>query len=235
MTVREPAGRQTMSQALRHRVATAFAITAFACGVFASGADAQAPASTAAPAAAAAAAPAPATVPATTTTTQTVTAPATAAAVQPAPQRPTNPPPTWFVLGVIVGLALVGMVFLFALNAALGPAKWSLADALSEEVSLPVQQPNNAGPVMNAGQVVLAPQLVASSSRLIALMGMFGILMLYLGFGGFVLYFFGTGQPIPPETTTVRNFLFAGMSLFAPYLVNRFANVFESFAPKSNP
>ncbi len=145
---------------------------------------------------------------------------------------PARPAPTTFVFGVIGLLALIGMGALVFLNGALGKAgQWSLANALSEEADLPFKDAQG-NIVTNNGQVVLAPVLVASSSRLIALYGMFAILLLYLGVGAFVLYDIGTGQPLPKDLDKVQTFLIGGLTLFAPYIVNKFASVFQSLAPK---
>jgi hypothetical protein len=159
----------------------------------------------------------------------------TTAAPVPAPAQVSPPPagkaPMWLVLTVIGLLTVFGLLALGFINAALGKGGWSLASALSEEVSLPVKDATGALVMVN-GAPVLAPVLVASTSRLIALYGLFGILLLYLGVGGFVLYDVGTGQALPTYLGEVEKFLVAGLTLFAPYLVNQFASVFSSLAPK---
>ena len=142
-----------------------------------------------------------------------------------------TPPAPWAVYGLIGGLGLVTLGFLAFLSVALRGNAWSLSDALSEEVDLPWEEPAGTT-VMNNGQVVLKPVMKASTSRLIALMGMFHIMLLFIGFGAFALFYFGTGQGLPPGIDEVIKFLIAGLTLFAPYLVNKFASVFESLAPK---
>ena len=120
------------------------------------------------------------------------------------------------------------------------PDDWSLADALSEEVSLQVikevttKGQNGVADVVTKeplydkeGKPVLAPVLKASSSRLIALMGMIAILFMFIGFGSFALYGFGKVGALPESTDKVVNFLVGGMTLFAPYLVNKFASLFQ--------
>lgn len=194
----------------------------------------------------------PATAPAAPVTTPTTTPPATTTITTPpttttvvkgnTPPAQTPPPATsgkaseTVVLAVIAILALVGMAALVAINAALGRTKtWSLSDALSEESDLPVKDAQG-NIVMNAGPPqapVLAPVMVASTSRLIALYGMFAILLLYLGVGVFVIYDVGTGQGLPQDLGKVETFLASGLTLFAPYVVNKFASVFQTFAPKS--
>ena len=188
-----------------------------------------------------------ATPPATTTTTQNTTtqpppptpvqlqlapAPQTAAGNAAAPpQLPQRPLDGTIVLVMIGLLGLVGLSVLFIIKRALeAPAStWSLAEALSEPETVtvtaadgtPVRENGTTGPVLTA------TRLVASTSRLIAFMGLFGILLLYVGFGGVALYYFGTGQSPPAGMDEVRAFLLSGLTLFAPYLVNKFADVFK--------
>jgi hypothetical protein len=157
---------------------------------------------------------------------------ASRALAQPA-AAPTPDARVWLALTVIVVLALIGLAALVFINAALGRTKqWSLSNALSEETDLPAKD-SQGNTVLYNGAPVLEPVLVASTSRLIALYGLFAILLLYLGCGAFVLYDLGTGQPLPADLDQVEKFLMTGLTLFAPYLVNKFASVFESLAPKN--
>jgi hypothetical protein len=128
---------------------------------------------------------------------------------------------------VMIGLlALVGLIFLGIIFSRLAASDWSLAEALSEEVAVPVF--DDAGnPVMAGAAQAMRSRMVPSTSRLIALMGLFAILLLYIGFGGAVLYYFTTGQVLPPQIGEVRSFLYAGLTLFAPYIVNKFTDVFK--------
>lgn len=139
-----------------------------------------------------------------------------------------RPPDTWFVYALIAVLAATGAFTLIAINRALGiDGRWSISDALSEEVELPVMDSNGAIVIGSDGKVVTAPKLIASTSRLIALIGLFGILSLYIGFGVCTLFFFATGQGAPPGIAEARSFLLAGLVMFAPYVINKFANVFQ--------
>ena len=121
------------------------------------------------------------------------------------------------------------------------PKEWSLADALSEDVDLPVinEVTVTAGgtttvtksPLYDAaGKPVLAPVMKASSSRLIALMGTIVILFMFIGFGVLILLDFGKNGKIstPGSVSEIIKFLIAGMTLFAPYVVNKFASLFQS-------
>lgn len=143
---------------------------------------------------------------------------------------PWSPPENWFIYLVIIAVFLGLAIALGAVGRRLGdPAtRWSLADALSEEADLTV--PDAAGlPYTVNGVVAKKTELVASSSRLIAFMGLLAIMFLYLGFGAFILWGFAKTGTIPAAASGVTNYLLGGMTLFAPYVVNKFASV---FAPK---
>ncbi len=75
-------------------------------------------------------------------------------------------------------------------------------------------------------------EMRASVSRLVALMGMMVILLMFLGFGSFALYEFAVTGSVPDSIDKAIKFLVAGLTLFAPYVVNKFSNLFESLAPK---
>jgi hypothetical protein len=64
-------------------------------------------------------------------------------------------------------------------------------------------------------------------------MGMMTMFLLFLGFGSFAMYQVATTEEMPSGVDSVIKFLLAGMSLFAPYLVNKFASVFDSLKPKA--
>lgn len=115
-----------------------------------------------------------------------------------------------------------------------------MADALSEDVDLPVinEVTVTAGgtttvtksPLYDAaGKPVLAPVMKASSSRLIALMGTIVILFMFIGFGVLILLDFGKNGKISNSgsVSEIIKFLVAGMTLFAPYVVNKFASLFQ--------
>lgn len=178
----------------------------------------------------------------TTTTTQTATTPpvqisvnqppaTTTAASAPIPQPPLpgDPAAEWLVLLLIGLLAAVGIAVLLTIKKALADQNsgWSLAEALSEPETF-TDDSTAAG-----GAQVTVTRLVPSTSRLIAFMGLFGILLLYLGFGAVLLYYFGTGQNLPGGVDEIQSFLLAGLTLFAPYVVNKFADVFKSFGNRS--
>jgi len=71
----------------------------------------------------------------------------------------------------------------------------------------------------------------ASSSRLIALAGMVAILLIYVGFGVFSLYTFGLTCQMPASTVAVSTFLYSGLTLFVPYVANKFSGILQPSRP----
>lgn len=156
-----------------------------------------------------------------------------------------NPCPEWkapdpWLLYMVLMVVLFGILFCIgAVKASLDKHKsWSLADALSEEGDATV-----VGATPLAGAVVGDPPaqpaatpvvttLHASSSRLIAFLGSIVILFLFLGFGIVALYDFATTGTLPSSTSSVKDYLLTGLTLFAPYAVNKFSSLFEGLAPK---
>lgn len=145
----------------------------------------------------------------------------------------------WLIYIVIGAILFGGLVSLRKIISSLSnsESKWSLADALSEEASVAsLESDGNGGfkPRLGAdGKPIIVTELRASSSRMIAFVGMILILLMFLGFGIFSIYSFAkTG--VMPSIDNIVNFLTAGMTLFAPYLVNQFSAIFEKIAPKRN-
>ena len=136
-------------------------------------------------------------------------------------------PQDWFIYIVIavvfVGLAVV--VTSAARRLGASDNDWSLGDALSEEADVTVPDASGLPYTIN-GVVVKKTELAASSSRLIAFMGMIAILFLFLGFGAFILWEFAKTGSVPSATADVTKYLLGGMTLFAPYIVNKFSSVF---------
>jgi hypothetical protein len=131
-----------------------------------------------------------------------------------------------FCLAAVVATALLGILVGFVikwLGDAIRNGKWSLSDAVSEESAC---QPK----VITAKSDVI---LLASTSRVIALLGLLGILTTVLGIGYSImwnLFAFGT----VPDLSQVRSFLYGSATLFAPYLFNQAREVFSpSVLPKS--
>jgi hypothetical protein len=71
----------------------------------------------------------------------------------------------------------------------------------------------------------------ASSSRLIALVGMVAILFIYVGFGIFSLYTYGLTCQMPASAVAVTTFLYSGLTLFAPYVANKVSGLLQPLRP----
>jgi hypothetical protein len=146
---------------------------------------------------------------------------------------------------VVGGATLITVIALATVRAALMNSTWSLSDALSEEADItPLGATGKPSLVDPTGKPYLGPdgkalvisELRASSSRFIALIGLIGILMLYLGFGLVILARLGNGEtdhPIPDDATikSIEQLLLYGVIMFAPYIVNKFSSVFDWLKP----
>lgn len=144
---------------------------------------------------------------------------------------------SWLIYAVISIIFFGSLISVALIRSALSSSEWSLADALSEEAKVTLLEPDGDKgfkPKLDAaGNPVMITELRASSSRMIAFVGMLLILLMFLGFGIFSIYSFAkTG--VMPNTENIVNFLVAGLTLFAPYLVNQFASLFEKLAPKKS-
>jgi uncharacterized membrane protein len=138
-------------------------------------------------------------------------------------------PDQWFVYAVLFIVLIGSVLILLFIRAAVFNSKWSLADALSEEVKITAVENNKF--VIEKGKPVDVTEMRGSASRLIALMGMFVILLMFLGFGTFAIHSFAFTGEMPEDINKAVNFLLAGLILFAPYVVNKFSDVFEILAP----
>ena len=144
-------------------------------------------------------------------------------------------PQPWFVYLVILVVLFGTLLSLVLIRSALHRSEWSLADALSEETEVTatvVGADSQKKPLLEGDKPVTITEMRASTSRLIALMGMMAILLMFVGFGSFSLYSFALTGAMPAQIDKVIYFLMSGMTLFAPYVVNKFASMFESLAPK---
>ena len=119
----------------------------------------------------------------------------------------------WIMTSLLFVLVLVVLLGLFR-------GGWQLSDALSEEAA---NQPNP----LPVGQ---KPVMVASSSRFIALLGLLIIMVLFLGFGYYILYAAFNGHMDQINSTKIMGFLFSGAIMFAPYLANQLQTAFSSLA-----
>lgn len=161
------------------------------------------------------------------------------AAADPVPAPPAAAHPDLIFVYAVIAIVILGTFFgVAATKAALAGSRWSLADALSEEVDITFEQADADGVKTpkfdDSGKPIMVTELRASSSRVIAFMGLIVIMMMFLGFGVFILYSFATGGGMPAGLDQVYKFLFAGLTMFAPYLVNKFASVFDWMTPKNS-
>jgi len=130
----------------------------------------------------------------------------------------------WFIVGAIWIVALVAA---FMVRASLGKnstgGSWLLADALSEPDTIIATDGANGG--------TAAPRLVASSSRLIAMLGLLVILILFLAIGSaVVLQLLYTGQT--PDLAGITQYFFGGVALFIPYMANQVKDAIAALGPK---
>jgi hypothetical protein len=141
------------------------------------------------------------------------------------------------LLYLLIATIVVGMVIvLIWIRNGLVKSGWSLSDALSEEVMLPVfKESIDANGKTSKVQVfdadnkaILAPELRGSTSRLIALMGMVAILILFICFGAVAIFAFGKTGSIPAGVEKIVGFLMTGTTLFAPYALNKLISVFQA-------
>ena len=149
---------------------------------------------------------------------------------------PWAPPHTGFVYAVIIIVLVGALLALLIIRVALSSSGWSLADALSEEAEVTAVVTTPEGQTEpkldDSNKPVMITEMRASSSRLIALMGMMAILLMFIGFGTFALYSFAHTGKMPADINKVISFLAAGLTLFAPYVVNKFSSIFASLSPK---
>lgn len=119
--------------------------------------------------------------------------------------------------------AIMAFAFMFVALGLMRSRDWQLGDAVSEEAG------NQPDP-LPAG---VKPIMVASSSRLIALMGLLSILGVFLGFGYYFLYSAFAGTVNRNDMKSVIYYLFSGAVMFAPYLANQLQSAFTSFGSPS--
>lgn len=122
----------------------------------------------------------------------------------------------WATFWIMTGI--LAFAFLFISLGLLRSRDWQLGDAVSEEAgNQPDPLPAGTKPIM-----------VASSSRLIALLGLLNILGVFLGFGYYFLYSAFAGTVHLEDMKSVIYYLFSGAVMFAPYLANQLRDAFSS-------
>ena len=126
---------------------------------------------------------------------------------------------TVFWASFVIMTLILGFAFVFITVGLLRSQNWFLGDALSEEAD---NQPNPLPPGVK-------PVMVASSSRLMAVLGLLNILGVFLGFGYYFLYAAFAGTVNLADMKSVIYYLFSGAVMFAPYLANQLQSAFSSF------
>jgi hypothetical protein len=130
----------------------------------------------------------------------------------------------WFTPKMAVGYILIGVILLgttiaiLSIRDILATSKWSLADALSEQSTVTVDDP------ANPGQKIIRSDSKSSMSRLIAMMGMMAILILYICIGCACVWSLTQDGKFPESALQGAAFLTSGVSLFIPYVVNKAAS-----------
>lgn len=137
---------------------------------------------------------------------------------------------------VVGGVALATAFGLGTIRAALLTSTWSLADALSEEVELTLFDKDGHPVLGTDGKPQAVTQLRASTSRVIALIGLVAILMVYIGFALVELQRLAAKGESPTDDNLgpVIKFLLSGSAMFAPYLFNKLSSAFDWLTPKKS-
>lgn len=120
---------------------------------------------------------------------------------------------------IMIGTTILLVTSLLLVVKTLKKQNWSLAQALAEESTLPEGSPTPA-----AGDL---PPLIASSSRLIALLGSIILGSFFVATGYFVLWRLCHGQSIS-QANDAWSFFLAGASLYLPYGANKIASIFKT-------
>lgn len=141
-----------------------------------------------------------------------------------------------FAYALVIGVAFAIVVGFATIRSALLGSTWSLSDAVSEEADVTLLDKDGRPIPGPDGKPQTITELRASSSRFIALIGLIAILMMYLGVGLIVLKDFALGNALPTEEQfkTISTFLIAGVTMFAPYIVNKLSSTFDWLTPKKN-
>jgi len=140
-------------------------------------------------------------------------------------------PSDWFIYLVIIIVLFGSLLSILIIRSSLSNNTWSLSNALSEGIEL-TEMGEDGKPIMDeSNKPLMVTKLYPSSSRMVALMGMIVILLMFLAFGSFALFAFAKTGEMPKSINEVVKFLVAGLTLFAPYAVNKFSKLFENLAP----
>lgn len=127
----------------------------------------------------------------------------------------------WYTPQASVGYILICVLLLgttiaiLSIRDILSSSTWSLADALSEQTVVTIDDPKNPG------QKITQSVSKSSMSRLIAMMGMMSILILYVTIGCACVWSLTQTGKFPDSALQGAAFLTSGVSLFVPYIANK--------------
>lgn len=129
--------------------------------------------------------------------------------------------PTW----AAAALVALTLIVLIVVTRRIGHSlkDWSLASALSEEITYKVSD----GTVTRE-----ETRLEPSVSRYVALFGLVGILVLFIAFGLMLIWAAASGLDIGENAEHFSQYLLYGVVLFAPYAVNKLSSIGEMFGPR---
>jgi hypothetical protein len=124
--------------------------------------------------------------------------------------------PQLSVAYILIGFLLLGTTLaILSVRDILATSTWSLAEALSEQTTVSVDDPAN--PSHKIDRTISK----SSMSRLIAMMGMMAILILYISIGCACLWTLTQKGTFPDSALQGAAFLTSGISLFIPYVANK--------------
>ncbi|MCK4125514.1 hypothetical protein HFK83_24500 [Ralstonia pseudosolanacearum] len=137
--------------------------------------------------------------------------------------QPTNAPPAteardmlgWLPAATVIFVALFFVLGVFSTVRALKrDQNWGLADTLSEKSGTPT--------------ATTATPPTGSTSRVIAFLGLIGMLSMFVGIGFYLLWaLFNGKQDLAHQLDIAGHYLLYGSALFAPYAFNQIKSVFS--------
>lgn len=104
---------------------------------------------------------------------------------------------------------------------------WPLAAALKEEGEAKTVETIDAS--TKTPVKVTSNEMVLSSSRLIAFLGLIGILGMFLGAGFYMLSSLFNAGKVVVDLKEIASFLAVGALIFAPYVANQLKGIFTPF------
>ncbi|MBS0971395.1 MULTISPECIES: hypothetical protein [Yersiniaceae] len=134
----------------------------------------------------------------------------------------------WLIIGFVT---LFLVVTLKVIRRSLADSNWKMSEAISELEGTPAA-PAAPGEPAGEGQAMVTaapgkPVMVASSSRLIALIGGIILAAMYLGTGYYMLFAVFYLPEDVKRIDEINQFFVMGMTLFSPYAVNKLSNMFK--------